>query len=242
MVRCWRMARVRPLRVVAGLAVLTIAILAVAAVTVYRLLPRSGLTPAPHDWTAEWRTAPPVVSTLPGGLLETATIRMGEDFYKSDAKTWWGIYLGNTVSHIQVQATYRYGVPLADAAWTIVTRGPTTVIVAPDLQPSLPVAVDTGTWREKTESGWARFDKQEQLEALRRSMSADLETRARDADRVALAVEASRRTIGEFVENWLLARGDEEGGVFDSVKVYFLSEMTDALRAELREGLPPAAR
>ena len=158
----WDMAR-GPLRVVGWLALAAVAALFAVAVAVYMLLPRSGLTPAPHDWTAEWRSDPPVVSTLPGGLLETATIRMGEDFYKSDAKTWWGIYLGNTVSHIQVSATYRYGVPLAHDAWQIVTRGDITVVVAPDLQPSVPVAIDTETWREKTENGWARFDKQAQL-------------------------------------------------------------------------------
>lgn len=226
----------RPVRVAAGLAVLFTLLLAVIAALVYLVLPRSGLTPAAHDWTAEWRTAPPVVSTLPGGLLETATVRMGEDFYKSDARTWWGIYLGNTVSHIQVQATYRYGVPLADDTWTIVTRGQTTVVIAPDLRPSLPVALDTSTWREKTASGWARFDKQDQLEALRRSISGDLEVRARDAARMALVLEASRRTIREYVENWLVARGDDEGGVFDTVKVYFLHETDAALLGQLREG------
>ena len=222
----------------AGLALVAVAALIVVAVVVYRLLPPTGLTPAPHDWTAEWRSDPPVVATLPGGLLETATIRMGEDFYKSDAKTWWGIYLGNTVSHIQVSATYRYGVPLADAAWEIITQGQTTVVVAPELRPSLPVAIDTGTWREKTENGWARFDKFEQLDALRRSISADLEERARDERRVALAREASRRTIGEFVEGWLVARGDGESGVFTAVKVYFPGEMTETLRGQLRQRRP----
>lgn len=229
------MAGWRPLRALAWEAFLIAAVVAVAAVALYRLLPRGGLTPAAHDWSAEWRAAPPVVSTLPGGLLETATIRMGEDFYKSDAKTWWGIYLGNTVSHIQAAATYRYGVPLADTAWQVVTRGDATVVVAPELRPSLPVAIDTETWREKTENGWARFDKQTQLDELRRSMSADLEERALDARRIALAREASRRTIGEFVEAWLLTHEDRESGIFSSVKVYFADEMTDALRQQLRD-------
>jgi hypothetical protein len=228
----------RPLRVVGVLALIAITALAAVAVVVYRLLPRSGLTPAPHDWTAEWRADPPVVTTIPGGLLETATIRMGEDFYKSDARTWWGIYLGNTVSHIQVAATYRYGVPLADASWQIISRGETTVVVAPDLRPSLPVAIDTSTWREKTENGWARFDKFEQLEALRRGISSDLEERAHDARRVALAREASRRTIGEFVDGWLAARGDGESSVFSAVKVYFLDEANETVRRELREPRP----
>ena len=159
---------------------------------------------------------------------------MGEDFYKSDAMTWWGIYLGNTVSHIQAAVTYRYGVPLADEAWEVITRGQTTVVVAPDLRPSLPVAIDTNTWREKTENGWARFDKQEQLEELRRSMSADLESRARDDRRVALAREASRRTIGEFVEKWLLTKDPRwKPGAFSVVKVYFVDEMDEGLSTEL---------
>ena len=228
------MAGSRPLRVVAWLALAAAALVVAAGVLLYRMLPFTGLAPSPHDWTAEWRSDPPVVATLPGGLLETATIRMGEDFYKSDAMTWWGIYLGNTVSHIQAAVTYRYGVPLADEAWEVITRGQTTVVVAPDLQPSLPVAIDTNTWREKTENGWARFDKQEQLEELRRSMSADLETRARDDRRVALAREASRRTIGEFVEKWLLTKDPQwKPGAFSVVKVYFLDEMDEGLSTEL---------
>ena len=114
------------------------------------------------------------------------------------------------------------------------TRGQTAVVVAPDLRPSLPVAIDTGTWREKTESGWARFDKHEQLEALRRSLSADLEERAADERRVALAREASRRTIGEFVEKWLLVKDPAwKAGAFTAVKVYFPDEMDEGLSTEL---------
>lgn len=224
----------RSLRVAAWLLGVGAVLLVAAGVVIYRTLPRTGLSPGPHDWSAEWRSDPPVVETIPGGLLETATIRMGEDFYRSDARHWWGIYLGNTVSHIQVAAIYRYGVPLDDAAWEVVTRGQTAVVVAPELRPSLPVAFDTGTWREKTESGWARFDKHEQLDALRRSLSADLEVRATDARRVALARESSRRTIGEFVERWLLTKDPAwTAGAFSSVKVYFPDEMDEGLSSQL---------
>lgn len=218
----------RSLRLAAWLLGIGAVLLIAAAVTVYRMVPRSGLSAAPHDWTAEWRSDPPVVETIPGGLLETATIRMGEDFYKSDALHWWGLYLGNTVAHIQVAASYRYGVPLDDRAWEVLTRGQTAVVVAPELRPSLPVAIDTGTWREKTESGWARFDKDEQLDALRRGISADLEARASDPRRLALAREASRRTIGEFVEKWLLAKDPAwKSGTFTAVKVYFPDEVDE---------------
>ena len=125
------MAAWRPLRVLAGAAMLAVAAIVVVGIGVYLLLPRTGLRPGTRDWTAEWRTDPPVVSTIPGGLLETATVQMGEDFYRSDEKTWWGLYLGNTRSHIQVVATYRYGVPLDDPAWEIIKRGQTAVVVAP---------------------------------------------------------------------------------------------------------------
>jgi hypothetical protein len=188
-----------------------------------------------HDWTAEWLAEPPVISTIPGGLLEAATMRMVEDFYKSDRKTWWGIYLGETISHIQVAATYRYGVPLADPAWEIVTRGPICVVFAPELRPSTPVAIDTATLREKTASGWARFNSRINLEDLRRSLTAELEDRAFDSARLALAREASRRTIGEFVEHWLVTRGQWQAGAFSAVKVYFPDEVDEPLRAQLRE-------
>jgi hypothetical protein len=213
------------------LSALTVSVIAAVVLFVVRF--DSGSPESGRNWTAEWHADPPVVSTTPGGLLEAATMRMVEDFYKSDRRTWWGIYLGETVSHIQVAATYRYAVPLADPAWEIVTHGPICVVIAPDVRPSLPVAIDTGTMLEKTESGWARFDKQLNLEELRRSLSTELENRANDAARAALARDASRRTIGEFVEHWLAMRGQWHPGVFSAVKVYFPDEVDEALRNEL---------
>jgi len=190
-------------------------------------------TPAGRDWTALWQSEPPVVTTTPGGLLETATVRTSEDFYRSDSRSWWGLYLGTTVSQIQAAVVYRYGVPLADPGWKIVTRGPIAVVVAPPLRPSLPVAIDTATLQERTASGWARFDKDVQLEELRRSMSADLAGRAAEQTRVALVVEASRRTIAEFAEQWLVARGEWQRGAFTSVKVYFTDELDEGLSTEI---------
>jgi len=135
--------------------------------------------------------------------------------------------------------TYRYGVPLVDPAWEIVTRGQTSVVVAPTLRPSVPVAIDTATLRERTASGWARFDKQLNLLELRRSLSAVLEDRAHDPVRMALAREASRRTVGEFVEHWLVTRGDWQPDLFTTVKVYFTDEVDDRLREQLRLSRDP---
>lgn len=221
------------MRVVAGVAALLVSMVAIVLWVFWSPASRP---PAGHDWTAAWMSDPPVVETTPGGLLEVATLRMTEDFYKSDRLTWWGIYLGETISHIQVAATYRYGVPMSDPDWTIVTRGPVTVVVAPELQPSLPVAIDTGTLREQTQSGWARFDKQLNLQQLRRSLSETLAARATEPTRAVLVREAGRRTIAEFVEQWLIGKGEWGGDVFSSVKVYFADEAGDRIHDQLRTG------
>jgi hypothetical protein len=228
------MAGSRPRRGVAWLAAAGAGLVIVAGVLLYRMLPIAGRSPAAHDWTADWQADPPVVTAISGGLLETATIRTGEDFYKSDAMSWWSPSVGNSVSHIQAAVTYRYGVPLDDRAWEVVTRGQTTVVVAPYLRPSLPVSIDTSTLRQKTENGWATFDKAEQLESLRRGIAGDLEERAKNPRRVALAREVSRRAIGEFVERWLLTKDPQwKPGAFSAVKVYFLNEMDEGLSTEL---------
>lgn len=210
-----------------------LAVLALVAGLLLLVWERRSPVPDGRNWSALWHSQPPVVTTTPGGLLETATVRMTEDFYRSDSRTWWGLYLGTTMSQIQAAVVYRYGVPLADPAWRIVTRGPIAVVVAPSLRPSLPVAIDTATLRERTESGWARFDKDVQLDALRHSLSADLEGRAADQTRLALVVEASRRTIAEFAEEWLLARGEWQKGAFTSLKVYFDDEIDEGLSTEI---------
>lgn len=206
----------------------------IVAIVLWMFWPPTSPSADGQDWTAAWVSDPPVVETTPGGLLEVATLRMTEDFYKSDRLTWWGIYLGETVSQVQVAATYRYGVPLSDPAWTIVTRGLVTVVVAPELQPSLPVAIDTATLREHTQNGWARFDKEVNLQELRRSVSETLAARASDPTRAVLVREAGRRTIAEFVEQWLIGRSEWTSDVFSSVKVYFAGETSGTIHDQLR--------
>jgi hypothetical protein len=69
-------------------------------------------------------------------------------------------------------------------------------------------------------------------------MSTDLAARAADERRLALAREASRGTIGEFVERWLLAKDPAwQAGLFSAVKVYFDDEVDEGLSVEL-EALP----
>lgn len=174
----------------------------------------------------------PVVMRTPGGLLEIATVTVHERFKREDTRHFWGISLGTTVSIIQVPAVYRYHIELA-TEWPIHINGKTAVVRAGEVRPSLPVAIDTGRMEKYTQSGWARFDKDENLHRLERSVSPELNTRADNPAIRQLAVDAGRQTVREFVTTWLLK---EQGWKRDpqyKVLVLFPGEQ------EPRQGVDP---
>ena len=55
-----------------------------------------------------------------------------------------------------------------------------------------------------TQNGWARFNKDENLDLLERSITPELQTRANVPAIRQLAMEAGRKTVREFVTTWLL--------------------------------------
>jgi hypothetical protein len=165
----------------------------------------------------------PVVMRTPGGLLEVATVTALERFTRADTKEFWGIPLGTTVSHIQTPVVYRYHIELAKE-WRIALRGKTAIVHAPRLNPSLPVAFDTSALQKYTQSGWARFNKDENLAALERSMTPELGARAGSERYLQLATEAGRQTVREFVMQWLLKERHWRRDPEYAVQVYFPGE------------------
>jgi hypothetical protein len=165
----------------------------------------------------------PVVMRTEGGLLEVAVIRAQERFSRIDAREFWGIPLGTTVSHIQAPAFYRYHIELA-RQWPLVIRGKTCIVRAPALQPSLPVAFDTSAMQTFTQNGWARFNSRDNLEALQKAMSAELELRARSEAYRQLVTEPARQTVKEFVARWLVKEGSWGTGSGYEVQVLFPGE------------------
>ncbi len=147
-----------------------------------------------------------VISTK-GDILEVAISRSDERFYRSDTKsTFWGrLNLGTTISEITAPVTFRYYIKLSDN-WNLTATGRTCVVIAPRIRPSLPPAIHTDMMEKRTEGGWARFNKGEQLDDLERSMTQTLEERAADADHIALTREHARLAVAEFVKNWLLRK------------------------------------
>jgi hypothetical protein len=175
----------------------------------------------------------PVVIRTEGGLLEVATVMAQERFTRSDTREFWGIHLGTTVSHIQAPVHYRYHIALAKE-WRVVIRGKTCIVHAPAIKPSLPVAFDTSAMQMYTHNGWARLNKHENLAALARSMTPELEKRALSPAYRQLVTEPARQTVREFVMQWLIKEQKWSRDPAYAVEVLFPGESLPGARTSPR--------
>src|SRR5690606_34281154 len=139
--------------------------------------------------------------------LEVATLEATETLRRSDdlRLAWDLLPLGTTTTEIQVPAVYRYHVELAEA-WYIEVEGTVCRVVAPRLRPTLPVAIHADRMVKRVDQGWGRFDGQQQMAELERSLTAHLTASALHRDHVDLAREPARRTIAAFVSDWLISQ------------------------------------
>jgi hypothetical protein len=155
--------------------------------------------------------------------LELATAEITEIFRDSHKQTLWKLYLGETVAEITVPATFRYHLDPA-GKWEIRARDRAAIVVAPPIEPSLPVAIHTDRMEMHRESGWARFDKDKRLEQLQRSITPELGQRAGDAAHIDQVREQARREVARFVRTWLMKEDMWREDAFTSVVVLFPDE------------------
>jgi hypothetical protein len=144
-----------------------------------------------------------IVLRTPGGLLEVARIKAYERFTRSDSLSWGPIDLGTTVSEIEVAALYRYQIEMA-RQWPLRCDAQACVVRAGEPLPALPAGIYTDEVRKRSQSGWARFNKDENLAQLERSVAAELGSRAHSARNIEAARTAGRKTVQEFVRTWML--------------------------------------
>ena len=175
--------------------------------------------------TQTFRESIPQITATHGDVLELAVFRAEETFKRTDERRigWGWVYLGTTVAEIRVPVSFRYHLRLSDP-WRLAARGQLCVVLAPPIRPSLPPAIHTDEMERRAESGWARFDKNEQLEALQRSLTPALEQRAGDTNHLALVREACRHSVAEFVKKWLLHEKQWQPDRFTSIVVLFPDE------------------
>ena len=175
--------------------------------------------------THTFRESIPQITSTQGDILELAVYRCDETFKRTDEKWagWGWVYLGTTVAEIRVPVSFRYHLRLSDP-WRLAARDQVCLVLAPRIRPSLPPAIHTAEMERRAESGWARFDKNDQLDELERSMTPTLEQRARDPAHVQLMREACRQSVAAFVKKWLMREGQWRSDRFTSIVVVFPDE------------------
>jgi hypothetical protein len=175
-----------------------------------------------------------IVMRTEGGRLEVARIKAYESLRRTDPglKMAWGmIDTGTTVSEIDVAALFRYHIDMA-REWPVRCARGTCVVRAGRIQPTLPPAIYSDEMRKRTESGWARFNKNENLVALEKSMTNELEKRATTERNMLAATEAGRRTVAEFVKTWMLKSALKPGEPVPKVVVLFPGETMDSVASD----------
>lgn len=181
------------------------------------------------------------VSSIPsfapdsGARLELAAFEAVEILRSTDELRvgWDLIPLGTTVTEIRVPTTYRYHLRF-DEPWLLEVEGQSCVVRAPRIRPTLPPAIDTGRMEKYSDRGWLRFNEEEQMEELERSITAVLSVRAADSRHLEMVRERCRLEVAEFVRSWLLDEDHWREDRFRSVTVIFADES-----GEERAALPP---
>lgn len=159
-----------------------------------------------------------------GGLLQVSSIRSPETFSATRPHDLLGLDLGATVTQIRVPAVFHYHIELA-RKWPVRVRPDGSVIViAPPVQPTLPVAIDTARLERHAEGRWSFFTGTAELDALQRSITQTLAVKAASPSYIAFQREAARQTVAEFVQRWLLTQTRWQHLKGAQVQVYFGDE------------------
>lgn len=159
------------------------------------------------------------------GNLELATMKFTETLRRTNQRTilWRQISLGTTVSEIRVPATFRYHVRLGDP-WKLEVQGQQCIVIAPRIRASLPVAIHTDRMEKRSDEGWARWNADEQMDALEASLTPRLNGYAQQENHIAQVRPAARETVANFVKEWLLKEDHWKTNRFQSIRVIFADE------------------
>jgi hypothetical protein len=164
-----------------------------------------------------------VVMRTPGGLLEVSTIASEERFDSSTTHTILGVPVGKTVAQIRVPAVYRYHIPLA-SEWTFRLAGNALVVIAPRIQASLPVAINTAKLESFASGIWSPLTGPEAIQALQQSITAHLATKAISPSLLSLQRESARKTVTEFIHKWVIEQTRWKEGKLPVILVLFEDE------------------
>lgn len=189
-----------------------------------------GLQPSPSGTVVMTPEKPNAMDTN-GGQLGVAIVTAKERFTKKDSKEIFGVSLGKTVSIVQVGVTYRYYIEMA-RRWPVDCDEKTCMVHAPEIKPSLPVAFDTATMEKYTKERWFRFNRQENLDSLERSITAELQNRVGSPQYEGIVTDAARITVKAFVSTWVEKQKRWAIGRDPKVIVLFPGETVESTKQE----------
>lgn len=185
--------------------------------------------------TAANSDRPPEIIPTDGGILVIARIKGYETFTRADDRTLslffdqLQIPLGTTASEIRTAALYQYQIAL-EKKWPIRCTATRCIVRTGPVELARPVAIYTAETTRRTENGWARFDKAENLAQLEHELGALLVRRGMGARNRDVGLRDGRKTVRQFVATWLR----KETGRTPEIVVLFPGEREEA-------GAPAAA-
>ena len=169
----------------------------------------------------------PKLETERGGLLELSKVTATETFRSKDELTydfrWFEVDVGTTTTEIRVPVTYRYHLRMRDA-WQLSVTNNVCIVHAPEIRPSQPPAIHTDRMEKSSDEGWARFNAEEQMTQLEKTITPTIRKYASDEQHLDVIRENCRKTVSEFIEDWLLREGQWGEDRLRVVKVYFSGE------------------
>lgn len=145
----------------------------------------------------------PIVVRVKGGMLEVASIKGKRHFSGASDPTIFGNALPFCREQAGWNAAYKitYRVKLGEK-WEILYKDKKLFARVPELQPSLPIAIDTKTLLfTGQDKCWFMMNLGTRDRVLRR-ISNDLEKLAYEPNSKNLARQAARETVTEFLQTW----------------------------------------
>jgi hypothetical protein len=164
-----------------------------------------------------------------GGFLEVSTIKSPETFVATMPHNILGIDLGATTTSIRVLAFYRYHIALAPEWKVRVRPDKSIVVIAPPVEPTLPVAIDTATIEKQSQGRWSFLTGAAELDELQKTITAKLGQKSGSPSYIEFQRNAARLTVEEFVRKWLLTQDRLKSVRGSPVEIYFADEPISAL-------------
>lgn len=168
------------------------------------------------------------ISGNEGNILEVAT---GEETVELSRESTLKMFnkavpFGTIKSKIIIPATFRYHIDL-NGQWDLIEDGNRLHVIAPSLQPSLPIAFDTAKMQKINSEGLSRFLAGSNMAELEKTITPELKTRATDPENIDRYGQEAKHSIAKFLQTWLIGEGLWKEGKYEEILVYFDGDLID---------------